>query len=624
MNSGIVEFNALTDTDRTCTENDDLFLIGNDRGVFAGVGGIEVRNISVGVAGIYHAVDRENIVFLTERVDIELGLAPKLCNDLIAEAELLCFLKNLKITCVLSKLCFGLNDVIERLEEVFGYLGDIVNFIDRHTAAEKLADTENGVVLEHVNVFEYLVGGHIGELGNLIMVSAGFERADSFKEAFLKIGADAHNFARRLHLGAQGVGSGREFIERESRKLCNDVVESRLERSVGVRDLDILESHTDSDLCGYACDGIAARLGSECTRAGNAGVNLDEVVLAGMGIERELNVTAAFDLKLTDDFDCGIVEHLKVMVVKRHDRRNYDRVACMNADGVNVFHAAYGDRVVVGVTHNLEFNLLIALNALFDKNLMNRRKLERVKTDFDQFLFVIGKAAAGTAESECGTENNGIADSLCGFLCFFDIIGNFGRNGGLADRLAKLLEELSVLCALDRFAAGTQKLNAAFAKNALLFKLHCEVKTGLTADTGNDCIGALVTENLCNIFKSQGFHINLIGDGGIGHNGSGVGVTENYLISLFLKSETRLSARIVEFGSLTDNDRARADDKNLFDVCTFCHFLPPEYFYIRFSLLMYTAFPLQTVRTHLPKSRSPSKGVALPSDRNSFGSTLNS
>ena len=44
----------------------------------------------------------------------------------------------------------------------------------------------------------------------------------------------------------------------------------------------------------------------------------------------------------------------------------------MDTDRINVLHAADCDRLVIGVAHDLEFDFLVALDALFNQHLMNR------------------------------------------------------------------------------------------------------------------------------------------------------------------------------------------------------------------------------------------------------------
>ena len=187
---------------------------------------------------------------------------------------------------------------------------------------------------------------------------------------------------------------------------------------------------------------------------------------------------------------------------------------------------------------------------------MNGREPEAVCSDLDKLLFVVGKAAAGSPESECGTENDGISDTLCRFLCFFDAVCYFRGNYRLAYRLAKLLEQLSVLGSFNAFSTRSEKLGVTFTQNAFLFELHCEIESGLTADAGKDGVGTLIAKNLCNVFERKRLHIYLVRNGGVGHDGSGVRVYENDLVALLLECKTSLCACIVKFRRLSYDHRA--------------------------------------------------------------------
>ena len=449
-----------------------------------------------------------------------------------------------------------------------------MDLLDGYAASEKLCDAEDIVTAEGRDVVKDLFVRHIVKLCVVYVINADLERAHTLEKCLLEIRADAHDLARRLHLSSELIGCGRELIEGESGELRDDVVELGLECCVSVCDLDLLKCHTDCDLSSNARDRVARCLGCERGGTRNAGVDLDEIVLGRVGVECELYVTASLDLELLDELDRAVVEHLEVVVAECHNRSYDDRVTGVNADGVDVLHSADGDRVVCAVAHNLELDLLVALDALLDKDLMNGRESERVGADFDQLCFVVCKSAARAAESECRAENYGVAYSLCRSLSFLKAVGDLGGDYRLADRLTELLEELSVLCALDRLARRAEKLDAAFLKNALLLELYSEVEPGLTAYSGKNSVGTLVADDLCYIFKSERLHVDLVRDGRVGHDRRRVGVYENYLVALLLERKTRLRARIVEFSRLTDNDRAGAYDHYSFDVCSFCHFAP--------------------------------------------------
>ena len=103
---------------------------------------------------------------------------------------------------------------------------------------------------------------------------------------------------------------------------------------------------------------------------------------------------------------------------------DHDRVAGMDAYRVQILHVADGDGGVVGIPHDLVFNFLVALDALFHQHLMHRRKSKGVFHDLPEFFLVVRKSSAGTAQGESRTKHNWITDFLCGFQSFFHRICN--------------------------------------------------------------------------------------------------------------------------------------------------------------------------------------------------------
>ena len=518
MNGRIVKFNALTDTDRTCAQNHDFFFIGEDGCVLSGVGGIEIRDICARMAGINHAIHREHGILFSDVKNLYFGFAPKLCDYFITEAKLFSFGKNFQIADGSLEFFFHCDNIRKSLKEITSNACYFKNIVYRNVATQKFTNCKNVIVLKFLDILKYISGFHIHEFRNLIVVSTCFKRTNRFQEALLEVRANAHDFTGSLHLSAKSVRCSCKFIKGKTRKLCNHVIEGRLECSISVGNSDIFKCHTNRNLCSYTCNGISACFRCKSTGTGNARIYLDEIILAGVRIESELYVTATFDFKFTNNLNSAIVKHFKVMVVKRHNRCNNHRVAGMYANRVYVFHTANGDSVVIGVAHNLKFDLLITLYTLFYKNLMYGRELECVETDFHKFLFVISKTAACTAQSECRTKNNRITDLCSSLLGFFYAISDFGGNGRFADRLAELLEQFSIFGSFYAFAAGSKQFNVTFSKNAFFLQLHCKVETGLSADAGKNSIGTFITKNLRNIFKSKRFHINLICNSCVGHD----------------------------------------------------------------------------------------------------------
>ena len=244
----------------------------------------------------------------------------------------------------------------------------------------------------------------------------------------------------------------------------------------------------------------------------------------------------------------------------------------MNADGVEVLHAAYSNRRIVGVTHDFEFDFLEPFYALLHKNLSHGGKFESVFHNLAKFGFVFCKTAARAAQSECGTEHHGIADNLCGFDCFFRAVRYLRRYNGFADTLAHLFELFSVFRHFDTFKRRSEQFNVAFVQNTAFCKFHCKVETGLSAECGDYGIGAFVTYDFGDVFEGERLHINLVRHHLVRHYRCGIGVCKYDFVALFFECDTSLRARIVELRRLPYYYRAGTYDKYFLYILSFRHF----------------------------------------------------
>ena len=212
----------------------------------------------------------------------------------------------------------------------------------------------------------------------------------------------------------------------------------------------------------------------------------------------------------------------------------------------------------------------------------------------------MGEAAAGTAQRERGAQHHGIADALCRRLGLVEIIGDLGGDDRLADGLTHLFKQLPVLGALDGLTGGAQQLHATLLENSFFLQLHRQIETRLTADTGDDGVGTLTTQDTGHVFQRQRLHIHLVRDGGVGHDGGGVGVAQHHLVALLTQSQASLGAGIVKLRRLSDDDGAGADDENLLNIGTLCH-NAASYGYSG----LYTICPSATVSTQRPNKVCP-------------------
>ncbi len=144
----------------------------------------------------------------------------------------------------------------------------------------------------------------------------------------------------------------------------------------------------------------------------------------------------------------------------------------MYANRIDVLHRADGDDVAELVAHDLELDFLPAGNALFDKNLGDRREAQTVLGDFSKLLLILADASAGAAQRICRTNDNRIVDGLCKRERILNRLDHFGRNNRLMDGDHGILELLTILRLLDGFALCTEKLDTMLLKESFLRQLH--------------------------------------------------------------------------------------------------------------------------------------------------------
>ena len=252
-------------------------------------------------------------------------------------------------------------------------------------------------------------------------------------------------------------------------------------------------------------------------------------------------------------------------------RADNDRVSGVNADRIDIFHIADGDGCVVAVPHDLIFDLFAALHALFHQHLVYRGEFQCVFHQGHEFLRVIRKSAAGTAKGKGRAQHHRVADFSGDFQAFFHGGGNIGRQGRLAKRITQAFEQVTVFSLFDGRALCPEQLHTALLQDTFLFQLDRQVQPGLPADSGKDGVRTFMADDLRHIFQRQRLHIDLIRDGGIRHDGRRVGIAQDHFVALFLQGQTCLRAGVVEFGCLTDDDRAGTYHKNFMDICSLRH-----------------------------------------------------
>ena len=256
---------------------------------------------------------------------------------------------------------------------------------------------------------------------------------------------------------------------------------------------------------------------------------------------------------------------------------HHDGVAGVDAHRVQVLHGADGDDVAHGVPHGLELDLLPAEDGLLHQDLGDGRRVQTGAGDDLQLLGVVGRAAAGAAQSESWPDDDRIADPLRHRQSALHGLRDVGGDDRLADLRHGLLEELPVLRPGDDRRVGAQQPDALGLQEALLVQLHGQGQARLAPQARQDGVGLLLPDDALDGLHRQGLQVDLIRHGLVRHDGGGVGVAQHHIDPRLLQDAAGLGAGVVELRRLADDDGAGADDQYLLDARIQRHYRSPPF-----------------------------------------------
>ena len=138
-----------------------------------------------------------------------------------------------------------------------------------------------------------------------------------------------------------------------------------------------------------------------------------------------------------------------------------------------------------------------------------------------------------------------------------------------ADVFHGFLEQFTVLGLLDGRKLGADQLDLELLEHAGLGKRHRRVQRGLAAHGRQQRIRPFPLDDLRDDGGRDRLDVGAVRHLRVGHDRGRVRVHQHDLVALFLERLAGLHARVVELAGLADHDRPRADDQDLFDVCSF-------------------------------------------------------
>ena len=146
------------------------------------------------------------------------------------------------------------------------------------------------------------------------------------------------------------------------------------------------------------------------------------------------------------------------------------------------------------------------------------------------------------------------------------------RESDPRDRLGKLL---TVLGHSNRAFVGPDQLHVELVQHSLLMELHRKSEGGLPSHRRQDGVGPLLLDDACHPLGRERFDIGAVGESRIGHDRRRIRVHQHDTVPFFLQSTDCLGSRVIELARLSDDDRARAQDQDRFEVVTSWHEASP-------------------------------------------------
>jgi hypothetical protein len=279
-----------------------------------------------------------------------------------------------------------------------------------------------------------------------------------------------------------------------------------------------------------------------------------------------------FDPPVATDAGERLIAHDLVLDVgQRLGRRHGDRVAGVHPHGVDVLDGA-DDHAVVGViAHDLELVLLPAGDGLLDEDLADGAGGDAVGGEATELIGRGRDTGATTTEDVRRPDDGGQADVVDDGERLVEVVGDTRPGGFEPDLGHGLLEQVAVFGRGDGLGLGADELDAELGQDSRGLELHGQVQTGLSAQGGQNGIGALLAQDLAEDLDVEGLDVGGVGEVGIGHDGGRVRVGQDRAIALFAQHPAGLRARVVELAGLADHDGTGSDDEDRLEVVTAGH-----------------------------------------------------
>ncbi len=243
----------------------------------------------------------------------------------------------------------------------------------------------------------------------------------------------------------------------------------------------------------------------------------------------------------------------------------------MHPHRVDVFDRAHDDAIVFSVAHDLHLEFLPADHRLLDQQLVRGRRFQPALADGDEFLAVVGDAAARPPEGERRPDHGRKTDRRLNLQCLLQRMRERRARAGEPYPRHGLLEFFAVLGLVDRLAARAYHLDPVLLQNAVPNQVQRAIEPRLAAHGRQQRIGPLPGDDGLQHLPVHRLDVGDIGHVRVSHDGRWIRIHQDHLVVFGAQRLAGLRTGIVEFAGLADDDGARPDDEDALDVGALRH-----------------------------------------------------
>src|SRR5262249_3156143 len=124
---------------------------------------------------------------------------------------------------------------------------------------------------------------------------------------------------------------------------------------------------------------------------------------------------------------------------------------------------------------------------------------------------------------------------------------------------------------VDDLRLGPDHLDAELLEDAMAMQVHCRVEASLPAERRQESVGAFLLDDLGDDFPGDRLDVGAVSRSRVRHDGGRVGIDENDAVAFFAKCLASLSAGIIKFACLPDDDGTGADEQDFLQIVTLRH-----------------------------------------------------